>query len=227
MADMADTGKPACIDRLRRRIVIAGAGLAAFGSLAGAARAEPKAGRNYSVLDPALPVDSQAKIEVLEFFWYGCPHCYNLQPYLEKWLKTLPADAMYRRVPAIFNQRWARDAATFYAFEALGVLEKVHRPFFDSIHRDRLKSDNKQAMHEWLATQGIDPKKFDDAIASFGVQSKVRRAMQLTAGYRIDGTPSLAVNGRYRISADQASSQEDMLATAAYLIELARKDAAQ
>jgi thiol:disulfide interchange protein DsbA len=225
---MADMKNPAHIDRLRRRIVLAGGGLAAFGGLAGAARAEPKAGRNYNVLEPALPVDSPpGKIEVLEFFWYGCPHCYNLQPYIEKWLKTLPADAMFRRVPAIFNQRWARDAATFYAFEALGVLEKVHRPFFDAIHRDRLKSDNKQAMHEWLATQGIEPKKFDEAIASFGVQSKVQRALQLTSGYRIDGTPSLAVDGRYRISADQASSQDDMLATATYLIGLARKGAAK
>jgi thiol:disulfide interchange protein DsbA len=225
---MTDMKNPGHIDRLRRRIVLAGGGLAAFGGLAGAARAEPKAGRNYNVLDPALPVDSPpGKIEVLEFFWYGCPHCYNLQPYIEKWLKTLPADAMFRRVPAIFNQRWARDAATYYAFEALGVLEKVHRPFFDAIHRDRLKSDNKAAMHEWLATQGIEPKKFDEAIASFGVQSKVQRALQLTSGYRIDGTPSLAVDGRYRISADQASSQDDMLATAAYLIGLARKGAAK
>jgi len=223
---MADMKNPGHIDRLRRRIVLAGGGLAAFGGLAGAARAEPKAGRNYNVLEPALPVDSPpGKIEVLEFFWYGCPHCYNLQPYIEKWLKTLPADAMFRRVPAIFNQRWARDAATFYAFEALGVLEKVHRPFFDAIHRDRLKSDNKQAMHEWLATQGIEPKKFDEAIASFGVQSKVQRALQLTSGYRIDGTPSLAVDGRYRISADQASNQDDMLATATYLIGLARQGA--
>jgi thiol:disulfide interchange protein DsbA len=224
---MADMKNPMHIDWLRRRIVVAGAGVAAFGGLAGAARAEPQVGRNYNVLNPALPVDAPGKIEVLEFFWYGCPHCYNLQPYIEKWLKALPADAAFRRVPAIFNQRWARDAATFYAFEALGVLEKVHRPFFESIHRDRLKSDNKAAMHEWLAKQGIDPKKFDEAIASFGVQSKVQRAMQLTAGYGIDGTPSLAVNGRYRISAGQASNQDDMLATATYLIGLARKGAAQ
>ena len=221
MTDLRD------IDPLRRRLLLAGAGLAAFGALAHRAAAAPVAGRNYTVLVPALPVESPDKIEVIEFFWYGCPHCYNLQPYIEKWLPSLPADATLRRVPAIFNERWARDAATYYAFEALGVIEKVHRPFFDAIHRDRLKSDNKQAMHEWLGKQGIDPQKFDQAVASFGVQSKVKRAMQLTAGYRIDGTPSLAVQGRYRISADQASSQEDMLATATYLIGLARKSAAQ
>jgi len=218
---------PVEFDPLRRRLLLAGAGLAALGSIARRAQAAPAAGRNYTVLDPALPVESPDKIEVLEFFWYGCPHCYNLQPYIEKWVKTLPADAMFRRVPAIFNQRWARDAATFYAFEALGVLEKVHRPFFDAIHRDRLKSDNKEAMHEWLQKQGIDPQKFDAAVASFGVQSKVKRALQLTSGYRIDGTPSLAVNGHYRISAEQATSQEDMLATASYLVGLERQRAAQ
>jgi thiol:disulfide interchange protein DsbA len=217
---MADRSK---IDPRRRRILLAGVSLAALGGVSSGVRAEPVAGRNYTVLDPALPVESADKIEVLEFFWYGCPHCYHLQPYMEKWVKTLPADVVLRRVPAIFNQRWARDAYTFYAFEALGVLEKVHRPFFDAIHRDRLKSDDKEAMHEWLRKEGIDPKKFDEAVASFGVQSKVRRAMQLTTGYRIDGTPSLAVDGRYRISADQASSQEDMLATANYLIGLERK----
>jgi len=221
---MADHSK---IDPLRRRLLRAGLGLAALGGFSGGVRAEPVAGQNYTVLDPALPVESADKIEVLEFFWYGCPHCYRLQPYMEKWIKTLPADVQFRRVPAIFNQRWARDAYTFYAFEALGVLDKVHRPFFDAIHRDHLKSDNKEAMHEWLLKEGIDPKKFDEAVASFGVQSKVRRAQQLTVGYRIDGTPSLAVNGRYRISADQASSQDDMLATANYLIGLERKRRAQ
>jgi len=215
------------IDPFRRRIVLGGAGLAVLSGLPRAVRAEPVAERNYSVLDPALPVESPDKIEVIEFFWYGCPHCYNLQPYMETWIKTLPADVRFLRVPAIFNQRWARDAATFYAFEALGVLDKVHRPFFDAIHRDRLKSDEKPAMHQWLQKQGIDPQKFDEAIASFGVQSKVKRALQLTMGYRIDGTPSLAVNGRYRISAGQTASQEDMLATASYLIGLERKRAAQ
>lgn len=221
---MADRSK---IDPLRRRMLLAGVGLAALGGVSSGVNAEPVAGRNYTVLDPALPVESADKIEVLEFFWYGCPHCYHLQPYMEKWVKTLPDDVVLRRVPAIFNQRWARDAYTFYAFEALGVLEKVHRPFFDAIHRDRLKSDDKEAMHEWLRKEGIDPKKFDEAVTSFGVQSKVRRAQQLTVGYRIDGTPSLAVNGRYRISADQASTQEDMLATANYLIALERKRRAQ
>jgi thiol:disulfide interchange protein DsbA len=212
------------LDSRRRRILLAGAGLAALGGLSvRVAYAEPVAGRNYTVLDPPMPVESPDKIEVIEFFWYGCPHCYRLQPYMEKWVKTLPDDVRLRRVPAIFNQRWAHDAATFYAFEALGVLEKVHRPFFDAIHLEHLRSDNKEAMHEWLRKHGIDPQKFDEALASFGVQSEVRRALQLTTGYGVDGTPTLAVNGRYRISAEQAKDQEEMLATATYLVGLERK----
>ena len=141
-------------------------------------------------------------------------------------MKTLPEDAVLRQVPAIFNERWARDAATFYTFEALGVLARVHRPFFDAIHRDRLKTDDPAALTAWLAKQGIDVKKFDEAAKSFGVQSKVRRAAQLTRAYRIEGTPTVAVQGHYTISAEQGGTQAGMLATADHLIGLARKSLA-
>jgi thiol-disulfide isomerase/thioredoxin len=103
------------------------------------------------VLKPELPVETQGKIEVLEFFWYGCPHCYSLEPLLETWLKKLPADIQFKRVPAVFNERWAKDAAIFYALEASGNLERLHRPLFDAIHRDRLKTDDGQALGQWLA----------------------------------------------------------------------------
>ena len=138
-------------------------------------------------------------------------------------MPKLPADAYFRRIPAVFNERWAHDAAIYYAFEVFGVLDKVHRPFFDAIHRDRLKTDNPQALAEWLAKNGLEPTKFDGTMKSFGVQSKVKRAAQLTAAYRIDGTPALAVHGRYTISADQGRSREGMLATAERLIGVVRK----
>ena len=134
---------------------------------------------------------------MLEFFWYGCIHCYNLEPKLETWLKTLPKDVEFRRVPAVFNDRWAHDAAIFYAFEALGLLDKLHRPFFDAIHRDRLRTDNWHNLSAWLEKQGVDVKKFESTIKSFGVQSKTKRAIRLTSGYKIDGTPAMAVHGRY------------------------------
>ena len=177
----------------------------------------------YTEIKPPVPVEVEGKIEVVEFFWYGCIHCYNLEPVLEPWLKKLPPDARFRRVPAVFNARWGHDAAIFYTFEALGVLEKLHRPFFDAIHRDRLRSDNPEALAEWLQKQGVDPKKFNDTLKSFGVQSKTRRATQLTNAYKIDGTPAMAVHGRYTVSAEQGRSREGMLEAVSALVEMARK----
>jgi thiol:disulfide interchange protein DsbA len=178
----------------------------------------------YTELKPTQPVETDGKkIEVVEFFWYGCPHCYNLEPVLESWLKKLPPDAQFRRIPAVFNERWAHDAAIFYTFEALGVLDRLHRPFFDAIHRDHLRTDSQPAMAEWLSKNGVEPKKFFETMKSFGVQSKTKRAIQLTTAYKIDGTPAMAVQGRYTVSAEQGGSREGMLDTVSYLVDLVRK----
>ncbi len=174
---------------------------------------------SFNELNPPQPVETAGKIEVLEFFWYGCIHCYNLEPHLETWLKSKPADVEFRRVPAVLSDRWGHDAAIFYTFEALGVLDKVHRPFFDAIHRDRLNTSNVPALNAWLEKNGIDPKKFDAAARSFGVQSKVKRAIRLTTDYRIDGTPMMAVQGRYTIP-----SSDVMLGTVNQLVAAVRKN---
>jgi thiol:disulfide interchange protein DsbA len=129
----------------------------------------------------------------------------------------------FRPVPAVLNEGWAREAAVFYAFEALGVLERLHRPFFDAIHRERVNTRDPAALAEWLRKQDVDPKRYEDAFKSFGVQSKVRRAMQLSLAYRIDGTPAFAVQGRYTVSAEQGRTQEGMLDVVDYLIGVARK----
>jgi protein dithiol oxidoreductase (disulfide-forming) len=172
----------------------------------------------YAELNPPQPVETQGKIEVVEFFWYGCIHCYTLEPLIETWLKKLPPDTAFRRVPAVFNERWAHDAAIFYTFEALGVLDKLHRPFFDAIHRDRLRTDNQEALAQFLEKHGVDPKKFNDTMKSFGVQSRTRRATQLTLAYKIDGTPAMAVQGRYVVSAG-----DGMLHKVNQLVEQVRK----
>ena len=164
----------------------------------------------YQELNPPQLVESANKIEVLEFFWYGCIHCYNLEPKIETWLKTLPKDVEFRRVPAVLSDRWA--------YDALGLLDKLHRPFFDAIHRDRLRSDNWQALSAWLQKNGVDPKKFEATVKSFGVQSKTKRAIRLTADYKIDGTPAMAVHGRYTVP-----SSEDMLDTVNQLVSAVRK----
>ena len=209
------------MDKSRRRLIVAvGAALAAASVSLGA---QQGAAAGYATLQSALPVENPGKVEIAEFFWYGCIHCYNLEPVLEAWLPKLPADAYFRRIPAVFNERWAHDAAIYYAFEALGVLEKLHRPFFDAIHKDRLKSDNPAALSEWLGRNGVDLNKFDAAMKSFGVQSKVKRAAQITTGAQIDGTPALMIQGRYTISTEQGRSREGMLANVDRLIPEVRK----
>ena len=177
----------------------------------------------YGELNPPQPVENKGKIEVIEFFWYGCPHCYNLEPYIEAWLKKLPPDVEFRRVPAVFNSRWALDGAIFYTLESMGLLEKLHRPLFDAIHKSNLRTDNEAALSEWLQKNGVDPKKFMDTMKSFGVQSKLKRATQQTVAYKIDGTPAMAVAGRYTVSADQGRTQQGMLQSVDGLIALVRK----
>ena len=202
----------------RRRSLVAAIALASQGALLSplGALAQPRG--DYVVLNPPLQVETGGKIEVLELFWYGCIHCYNLEPALEAWTRKLPADVQFRRMPAIFNQVMARDAAIYYAFEALGVVDKLHRPFFDAIHRDRLRTDNNEALDQWLKKNNVDPKKFGDTLKSFGVQSKTKRAAQLTVAYKIDGTPAMAVNGRYTVNAGDA-----LFKTVDSLIDATRK----
>jgi thiol:disulfide interchange protein DsbA len=204
------------MNRVRRNLVIA-LSLTPLALAWRGAFAQPRDG--FNELNPPQPVETAGKIEVLEFFWYGCIHCYNLEPRLETWLKSKPADVEFRRVPAVLSDRWGHDAAIFYTFEALGVPDKVHRPFFDAIHRDRLNTGNVPALNAWLEKNGIDPKKFDAAARSFGVQSKVKRAIRLTTDYRIDGTPMMAVQGRYTIP-----SSDVMLGTVNQLVAAVRKN---
>src|SRR3954471_2839835 len=202
----------------RRTILSAGLALLPASLLRPLAASAQQAG-SYIEIKPPLPVEANGKIEVVELFWYGCIHCYNLEPALENWLKKLPRDVEFRRIPAVFNRQMELDALIFYSFEALGVLPKLHKPFFDSIHRDRLRTNDKEALNEWLQKNGIDTKKFDDAMKSFGVQSKTRRAKQLTVDYKIDGTPAMGVNGHYTVSAG-----DGLFPTVDSLVERERKN---
>ena len=184
----------------RRRTLIAALTLAAFAPVR-SALSQPRP--PFTEIKPPMASEAEGKIDVAEFFWYGCIHCYNLEPVLEGWLKKVPPDVQFRRVPAVFNARWGHDAAIFYTFESMGVLEKIHRPFFDAIHRDHLQTDSSTALGEWLVKNGIDTKKFNDTLKSFGVQSKVRKATQLTVASKIDGTPAILVQGRYQVGAGE------------------------
>jgi thiol:disulfide interchange protein DsbA len=188
---------------------------------------KPALNRNYIQLSPPQLTETGEKIEVVEFFWYRCPHCYALEPLLAGWIKKLPQDAQFRRIPAVFNDEWALDARIFYALESLGQLERVHRPLFDAIHKQggaNLKGQTYMKWAtDWLATQGVDPDKFESALRSFTVDSQVKRAFQTAQAFKLDGVPTLAVNGRYVISASMVSDRREMLDVSSQLVAASRK----
>jgi len=189
----------------------------------------PVEGTDYIELKPPQSVETPGKVEVIEFFWYRCPHCYALEPDLEAWVKRLPPDVQFRRIPGILNEDWAVDARIFYALEAIGESGRLHRPMFNAIHQQggvRLRGDAfAKWVADWLAKQKVDMAKYDAALHSFSVESKLRRAAQMARSYRLDGVPALSVQGRYLVLA--STSQKAMLATTDTLIGETRKQLAK
>ena len=167
-----------------------------------AAQQPPVAGREYQLIKPAQPTSSGNKIEVLEFFWYGCPHCAHLQPSLNAWLKRKPADVDFKHQPAAFQDSWLQLARTYYTIESLGLTDKLHGEVFSAIHDKRqldpatLARDPK-SLFDWVATKGVDRQKFTDAYNSFGVQSRTKGTIDLTLRYDLSGTPALVIDGRF------------------------------
>lgn len=204
--------------------VVAGLALA----FAAHAQRAPTEGTDYIELKPAQSVESSGKVEVIEFFWYRCPHCYDLEPDLESWVKRLPADVQFRRIPGVLNDEWAVDARIFYALEALGELERLHRALFDAIHQQggvRLRGEMfAKWAAGWLAKQKVNMTQYDAALHSFTVESKLRRATQMGRSYRLEGVPTLTVQGKYLVLA--SNSRRSMLATTDFLIAQARKQPA-
>jgi len=192
---------------IARRLCILAVFLVA-GATAGAA--EFTAAVHYQELFQAQPVATGDKIEVRELFWYGCPHCYDLEPHLEKWLKTMPPNAAFVRMPAVLRDSWAPGARAYYTFEALGVLDKLHGAFFKAIHAQKRKNliSSETAIADFAAENGIDRQKFLDAYKSFGVDSKARQAAAMVGRYEADGVPTIIVDGKYRTSPSMAGGHE-------------------
>lgn len=183
---------------------------------------ELKEGRDFRRVDPPLASDA-GKIEVTEFFWYGCPHCFDFEPVLAAWVAKLPADVSFRRVPAIFpNLKWTPGARLYYTLEAMNLLEKMHGEVFRAIHVERQRLDDEKTLLEWLAKQGVDTRKFNAAWASFGVQSRVRQALDLTRAAGLSGVPSVVVQGRYL--AVTTGNYGELVAIIDQLVERARSE---
>ena len=202
----------------------ASAGAAAL-ALPARAQNAPVEGTHFVKLTPSVATSSPGKIEVIEFFWYGCPHCNAFEPALDAWSKALPADVAFRRVPAAFNESWVAHQRIFYALESMDLVTAMHRKVFYAIHSQRMRLDKPAEITAFMASNGVDAAKFGQAYDSFTVQTKVRQATQLTNAYKIDGVPALGVQGRYYTSGPLAGSNERSLLVADYLIERSRKGA--
>lgn len=162
-----------------------------------ASPAAPVAGTDYTVLPQAQPVDATGKIVVTEFFWYGCPHCNEFNPFLEAWVKKQGPDVVFQRVPVAFRDDFIPHSKMYHALDALGLAQQLTPVVFNEIHvkKDYLLTPEAQAT--FLATQGVDKKKYMDAYNSFSVQSDLKRDTKLMNDYKIDGVPTLAVQGKY------------------------------
>jgi thiol:disulfide interchange protein DsbA len=209
------------------RLALSAAALTGFG-LGGGALAQqggvPVEGTHYARLSQPLPMASDGKIEVIEFFWYGCPHCHQFEPMLEAWLKKLPADVNFRRVPVAFREEpFAQHQKIFYTLEALGKVDELHRKVFHAIHVERQRLDKPADIAAWMGKNGVDPAKYNEMSNSFAVQTKLRQAKQLAEAYKIDGVPAIGIHGRYYTSGSLAGGNEQMLSVTNFLIGRLRK----
>ncbi len=180
---------------------------------------------DYRVIKPQ-PVSTTTGIEVIDFFWYGCPHCYNLQPALERWISRKPADVTVRRIPAILRDSWAPHARIYYTLEALGEVERLHQRVYHGYHVEELFMSKPEVMSEWAVRNGITRERWDEAYNSAAVQRKVEEAARLNRAYSIAGTPSLVVHGRYLTSGNFTESLNGMIVVLDGLVQKVRSEAA-
>jgi thiol:disulfide interchange protein DsbA len=196
-----------------------------LGAFVPTVNAEPAAGIEYIPLSPAQPTESGKNVEVIEFFWYRCPHCFRLEPDLSAWLKKKPKDVVFRRVPAVLSEPWAPLARAYYAMESLGLGEKLHERLFSAIHVEGKDMNNEGVLFAWMEAQGVNRQRFVDAYKSFAVSAKVNRARQMTREYGLEGVPTLVVDGRWRTDVSKAGGTHQALFTVVdHLIVKARKE---
>ena len=179
----------------------------------------------FATISPPQPVDGSGQIEVIEFFWYGCPHCYALEPAVNNWVKNAPKDVVFRRIPATpGDSGWGEASRVYYTLEAMNLLEQNHQKVFDAFHKDKINLGQKAKRDEWLVKNGIDPVKYAETEKSFTVATKLARAKQLTYAYKIDSVPRLVVNGKYYTAPELAGSSQNIFPVVDQLVAQARKE---
>jgi thiol:disulfide interchange protein DsbA len=206
---------------VRRILTIA---FAALGLMTASAHAQLRQGQEYNLLNPPQSTDGGGKVEVIEFFSYACGHCATLDPFLESWARKLPADVVFKRVPAVGSAAWSQLGLLYYSLEAMGKLEALHAKVFDAMHKENVNLTTPKVREPWLAKQGIDVAQYQAVEKSFTVQSKQSRAMQLMGAYKVDGVPMLVVNGKYVTSNAAAGGSDRVVPVVEQLIAMARRD---
>jgi protein dithiol oxidoreductase (disulfide-forming) len=182
-----------------------------------------KPGKDYYPLErPVATEAGTGKIELIEFFWYSCPHCNAFEPTFAQWIKTAPKDVVVRRMPVAFRDDFAPQQRLFFALEAMNLLESLHAKVFAAIHVEKQALNTDAAIADWVAKQGVDKAKFSDTYKSFGVASKLKRAVQLQNDYKVEGVPSFGIAGRFYTDGSIAGSMERALKVAESLIAQSR-----
>jgi thiol:disulfide interchange protein DsbA len=190
----------------------------------GPAAAKPVEGKDYLSLDKRVPTDvGTGKIEVLEFFWYSCPHCHSFEPQFAAWVKAAPKDVVVQRVPVRFRDDFEAQQRAYYVFESLNMVDAMHGKLFHAIHVERQQLNNAQALAAWANKNGLPEKKFMDTFNSFGVATKARRATQLQDAFKVQGVPALGIAGRFYTDGGLAQSMDRALQVADYLIGEVRR----
>ena len=184
----------------------------------------PQEGTDYLTLDKAAPTEAPTgKIEVVEFFWYSCPHCNAFEPQLESWIKKLPKDVTIRRVPVSFRPDFEPQQRLYYVLESMGKVEAMQMKVFNAIHLDRQPLTNGDQITAWVEKQGINKATFVEAYNSFPIVTKVRKATQLQDQYKVQGVPALGIAGRFYTDGTQAGTMERALGVTDYLVGVVRK----
>nr|WP_060986248.1 thiol:disulfide interchange protein DsbA/DsbL [uncultured Acidovorax sp.] len=183
-----------------------------------------KEGKDFKRLDKPVAPDAPAgKVDVIEFFWYSCPHCNAFEPTLDAWVKAAPKDLSIRRVPVAFNASFVPQQKLFYTLEGMGKLEALHAKVFRAIHVEKAKLAKDDEILAWVNQQGVDVAKFKEVYGSFSVANQVRRASQLQDSYGVEGVPSMGVAGKYYTDGTMAGSMQTVLQVVEYLAATARK----
>lgn len=180
-------------------------------------------GIEYKLVSPAQSTITKNKIEVVELFWYGCPHCFNFEPDLKEWLANKPENVAFYRVPAVFNATWALHARAYYTAKSLGLFDngkhEFHNAFFDALHKQKKRLNNKKLLKKFFARFDISAEDFDNTFDSFAVNTKVNRATALSKRYQLQGVPTIIINGKYRTDGPMAGGRKGIIKVMNFLIK--------